>query len=124
MRSFITNTFYTTVLSYQNAKDNRKSSNISYITVWHFNNGNISEELELHISDLDDNNTFNLIFDYNISKFNEQDIIELKNRFIYMVKQVLDKPQIMLKDIEIVTPDEKSNILTTLNNTEKILSSR
>ena len=43
-------------------------------------------------------------FDYNISKFNEQDIIELKKRFIYMVKQVLDKPQIMLKDIEIVTP--------------------
>lgn len=114
----ITNNLYTTVLSYQNAKDNRKSSNISYNTVWHFN-GNISEELELHISDLDDNNTFNLIFDYNVSKFNEQDIIELKNRFIYMVKQVLDKPQIMLKDIEIVTPDEKSNILTTLNNTEK-----
>lgn len=114
----ITNNLYTTVLSYQNAKDNRKTSNISYNTVWNFN-GNISEELEIHISDLDDNDTFDFIFDYNISKFNENEIIELKNRLFYIIKQVLDNPQIILKNIETITPDEKNVFLTTLNNTHK-----
>lgn len=114
----ITNNLYTTVLSYQNAKDNRKTSNISYNTVWNFN-GNISEELEIHISDLDDNDTFDFIFDYNISKFNEDEIVELKNRLFYIIKQVLDNPQIILKNIETITPDEKNIFLTTFNNTHK-----
>lgn len=114
----ISNNLYTTVLSYQNAKNNRRSSNIEYNTVWNFN-GNISEELELHISDLDDNNTFNFIFDYNINKFTEDDINNIYNRLFYMLEQIKNDPNISLENIEIITPEEKNVILTEFNNTYK-----
>ena len=114
----ISNNLYTTVLSYQNAKNNRRNSNIQYKTVWNFN-GNIAEELELHISDLDDNNTFNFIFDYNINKFTEDDITNIYNRLFYIFNQIEKNPNISLEDIEIITPEEKTNILSEFNNTYK-----
>ena len=114
----ITNNLYTTVLSYHNAKDNRKTSDISYDTEWHFN-GNISEELEIHISDLDDNNIFNFIYDYRLNKFNEDDIIKLHNRLMYIIEQIFNNNNILAKDIEIITQKEKNDFFTLFNNTHK-----
>lgn len=112
----ISNNLYTTVLSYHNARDNKQNSDIIYNSDWKFN-GNISEELELHISDLDDNNTFNMIYDYNISKFNENEIIELHNRLMHIIEQVFNNTKILIKNIEIITPSEKNAFLTSFNNT-------
>lgn len=102
------------VVSYQNARDNRKTSKLQYDTGWIFNKCT-SSSLDIHITDLDDTGTIKIFYDYQVNKYSEDEIEKIHNRILYILKQILENKQILIKDIEIVTPKEKQNLIE-LNN--------
>ena len=59
----------------------------------------------------------NVFYDYKTSKYDVNDINNIHNRIENMIHQVLSNNEINVSDIEIVSPEEKSQILNDFNNT-------
>ncbi len=109
------NNLFDVNLSYQNARDNNKNIDLKYHTDWIFN-GYISDSLDIHIYDMDNNDILNIFYDYQISKFSKEDISNIHNRILYIIDQILNNPNILIKDIEIITKEEKDVLENTFNN--------
>lgn len=108
---------YDLVLSYQNARDDNKSSTIKYYSKW-IETGRILDSLEIHFYDMDNTGSLDIYYDYQINKFNETDIEDIHSRIIEMTNLVLKQPNILLKDIKIVNKNEENLILNKFNNTK------
>lgn len=108
---------YSVLLSYQitNAKNNE--SNIDYTTEWSFN-GNCSDPINIHLDDINDTGELNISYDYQTAIYTASDINSIHNRILNIIEQVLSLSSIKLKDIDIVTPDEKQKILFNFNKTD------
>lgn len=107
---------YNILLSYQITNAQNNEGNIDYTTEWTFN-GNCADELNIHIYDLNDTDSLNLAYDYKIDLFKDEDILNLHNRILYIINQVLSEEDISLKEIEIVTPEEKQELIYKFNET-------
>ena len=107
---------YNILLSYQNVRSNKQTSDINYESSWVGNNF-ISDDIDIHLYDMNDTGDINIAYDYLISKYSIDDICSLHARFLYIINQVLENNDITLNEIEIVTPDEKKKILYDFNNT-------
>ena len=108
---------YNVVLSYQITKTIEENSNIKYSTDWIFN-GNCADDLQIHLFDLHDKSSITVAYDYKSDKYDSVDISDLHNRILTIINQVISNNDILLKNIEIVTPEEKHKILYEFNNTE------
>lgn len=112
----INQNLYNVLFSYQNAQDNRKDTKLKYSTQWVFNN-NISDNLEMHIHDRDDNGTFNIVYDYQENVFTNNQIDKLNKRYSNIINQLLSGKKHLVKDIEIISKEEKNKILDIYNDT-------
>lgn len=110
------NNLYDTIISYQNARDNARTSDIGYSTNWDFC-GEISSSLDIHIYDMDDSGILKLYYDYQLEKFNETEIKTIHHRILYMIKQILKKESITINEIELLDNQEKQ-ILNDFNSNE------
>ena len=110
----INENLYDFVLSYQNARDNRKSINVDYETEW-FPISNIAESIEAHFYDMDDTDKSNIYYYFQTDKFSENDIDLLHSRIINMAKSALSNPYI--KDMAIVNDDD-IYLIDSFNNTD------
>ena len=108
---------YNVALSYQNMRTNKQSAKTNYESKWVFN-GNISDDMEIHFFDVNDTGIINVAYDYKTSKYTSEDIYAIHSRILHMINQIIENNDILLKEIEIVTPDEKSKILNEFNNTK------
>ncbi len=108
---------YNVALSYQITKTVEDGSTVKYSTDWVFN-GNCSDELQIHLFDLNDQNKLTVAYDYKLDKFDDKDISALHQRLVTIINQVLKNDAIILKDLEIVTPEEEHKILHDFNNTK------
>ena len=106
---------YNILLSYQITKTN--SDGYDYETSWSFN-GNCPDDMQIHILDLNDYGSMNIYYDYKISKYDEDDILNMHNRIMYIIEQVLKKKNIKLSDISVITRSERRKISTKFNNTK------
>ena len=107
---------YNTVLSYQITKT-VEESNIKYSTDWIFN-GNSADDMQIHLFDLNDESAMTVAYDYKTDKYDKQDIQNLHNRILTIINQIISNNDILLKDIEIVTPEERNKLLYDFNNTK------
>lgn len=108
---------YKVLISYQNVRSNKQSADISYDSRW-IGNNNISDDIGIHLYDMNDTGDISVAYDYLLSKYTIDDICSIHARFLHIINQILENNEIKLKDIEIVTPDEKNKILYTFNNTK------
>ena len=108
---------YNVILSYQITKTIEENSNIKYYTDWVFN-GNSADELQIHLFDLHDETSITVAYDYKDDKYDSQDIADLHNRILTIINQIVENNEILLKNIEIVTPEEKHKILYEFNSTK------
>jgi len=108
---------YSILLSYQITKTN--TENCNYETRWAFNN-NCSDDLQIHILDLNDYGTVDILYDYRQQKFTSSEINNIHNRILYIIQQILNNNNIKISEIDIITPEEKFNVLNNFNNTKKI----
>ena len=105
---------YNILLSYQITNAQTKEAGIKYKTEWTFN-GYCAENIDIQIYDLNDTGTLNISYDYKTSIYDEKDIEKLHSRILNIISQVIEKQDIEIKDIEIVTPEEKQEILKKAN---------
>lgn len=107
---------YNILISYQVTKANTEDG-LTYNTRWAFN-GNTADDIDIHLSDLNVSGELSVAYDYKIAKYDDADIEDIHNRIMHIVWQILEKEDIYLKDIEIVTSKEKYDILYKFNDTE------
>lgn len=107
---------YHSSVSYQNARMNHSQDNISYSTEWFFN-GFSSVPLVLHIYNMDDTDSFSFIYDYQNCFFDVSQIKDIHNRILHIFEQVVENKDILIKDIQLVTNEEKDLILNQFNDT-------
>lgn len=108
---------YNVVLSYQITKTFDEESGVNYSAHW-LTNGCCADDLQIHLLDLNNEGNLHVAYDYKTDKYTEQDIAALHDRILTIVDQVMSNTDIILKNIEIVTPEEKHKILYDFNNTK------
>ena len=111
------NALFDTIISYQNARNNSNSSEIPYSTNWPFH-GYISNNLDIHIYDMDDTGILRIFYDYRTDLFTEEEITDIHSRILHIIDQVMNAPDMSLKHLEIVTKKEKQDLLYNFNNTK------
>lgn len=108
---------YSVAFSYQNAKiDNSATMNCN--TSWSFN-GYCADDLQIHISDMQNTGTFVVNYDYKVNSLSEEEVINIHNRLLYIINQIIKNEKQKIKDIEIITLEEKNVILNKFNNTDE-----
>ena len=108
---------YNILLSYQITNAQMSGGDIKYKTEWTFN-GCSANDLDIQIYDINDTGNFNIAYDYKKSIYTKKDIENLHNRILYIIKQIIEQSNINMRDIEIITPEEKGKILNEFNNTD------
>ena len=76
-----------------------------------------SDDIDIHIFDLNGTNELNIAYDYKVEKYTVQDIKNMHMRVLHIIEQVLKNENCLEKDIEIVTKEEKDKILNEFNDT-------
>lgn len=107
---------YDILISYQNSKTNNTSSDVPYLVSWTFNN-NVADSMQIHLFDMNDEGKLNVAYDYRVNKYSPDDINNIHNRILHIIAQILETPEILLNNIDVVTPKEKDLILNKFNNT-------
>ena len=105
---------YDILISYQITKAFKQEYG-NYKTDWIFNN-HCSNDFNIHITDINDTGNLNISYDYLIDRYNDKYVEKVHNRILYMINQVLENTEISLKEIEIVTREEKDKLLNVFNN--------
>ncbi len=108
---------YNILLSYQITNAQMSGGDVVYETEWNFN-GYCADNMDIQIFDLNDTGSLNIAYDYKTSIYESSDIENIHKRIINIIKQVISKENIILKDIDIVTKEEKKKLITDFNKTE------
>ena len=106
---------YNILISYQNIRSTAQSSETPYSIQWIPNNYT-SDSIDIHIYDMNDTGNINIAYDYQTIKYSEQDIENIHFRILNIINQILENTSITINDIEIITPDEKQQLLFDFNN--------
>ncbi len=114
---------YNIAVSYQNARTNHNENTVNYDCKWFFS-GYSAIPLLFHIYDLDNTSCFSFIYDYQNKIFDSSQIKDMHHRILYICEQVIDNPNILIKNIELATEEEKYMILNEFNNTSRPYSSK
>ncbi len=109
---------YDMVFSYQNAVSKPTTNNLSYTSKWYFN-GNITETMNIHVSDLNLSGEFYIYYDYKISQLSDKDIIRMHERILNIIDQILENNDNKLEEISILSNNDIKE-LKELNNTGNI----
>lgn len=105
---------YDTAISYQITKTVDKSIDLPYSVHW-IEANKISNGFNIHIHDNNDSGNLIISYDYLIDKYSSSDITSIHDRVLHIINQLFENNKILMKDIEIVTPEEKNKILTKFN---------
>ncbi len=107
---------YNIMISYQNTKTEKDASDIKYDVRWTHSDFT-SDELDIHLFDMNNYGTLNIAYDYQTAKYSLDDITNIHNRILYIIKQVLEaSSSLALNKINLVTPEEKYTILHKYNH--------
>ena len=109
-------TLYKIMLSYQITNTSLDNSFLPHTTDWFFNNI-ISNDMEIHLLDLNDLGELTVSYDYRTEKYYEKDIKFLHNRLLYIIEQIIQIDKINIENINIIPPEEKKLLLRDFNNT-------
>ena len=114
---------YDTAVSYQNARTIHTECNVNYDCEWFFS-GYSAIALLFHIYDLDNTDCFSFIYDYQNKVYEPSQIKDMHNRLLHICAQVIQNPNILIKDIELATQEEKHIILNNFNQTKVYYDSK
>ena len=108
---------YNIFLSYQITNAHQSGEDMDYTIEWVYN-GCCAENIDIQIFDINDTGTLNISYDYKTNIYEESDIENLHQRILNLINQIIEKEDIEIKDIEIVTPQEKQQLVEKFNTTE------
>lgn len=108
---------YKIMFSYQVTKMNEDQDVVPHESNWFFN-GTSADDVAIHIFDLNDENKLNIAYDYQTEKYTATDMRQIHARILAMISQVLESTNLLVSNIEIVTPDEKKQLINDFNKTQ------
>ena len=108
---------YNILLSYQITNTQMSGGSVKYKTEWTFN-GCCADDIDIQIYDINDTGLLNISYDYKISLYDEKDIEAIHSRILYIIEQITSIENIKIKDIEIITPEEKEKLVYEFNKTK------
>ena len=108
---------YNIFLSYQVTNAHQSGEDMNYTIEWVYN-GCCAEHIDIQIFDINDTGDLSISYDYKTSIYEEIDIQNLHYRILNIINQVIEKENINIRDIEIVTPAERRKIVEDFNKTE------
>lgn len=108
---------YDIALSYQITKAHNKEALLPYEVKW-YPTSSISSSLNIHLHDNNDEESLNISYDYKIDKYDEKDIDDMHSHIIHLISQVLENEDMLQKDLELVTKEEKDILLNKFNDTK------
>lgn len=106
---------YNILISYQNIRSTAKNSETPFDIQW-ISNNYTSDSIDIHIYDMNDTGNINIAYDYQIIKYSKEDIVGIHTRILNIINQILSNNDINIDDFEIVTPEERQQILVDFNN--------
>jgi len=112
----LSDNMYKLMLSYQNARANVAVEG-KYELRWRFS-GHIQDELEIHISDLNDTGRLEVHFDYLTSLFEPIEIEYLTNRILALIEDGI-RNNSKIETIKIMSDEERNKILNEFNDTAR-----
>jgi amino acid adenylation domain-containing protein/thioester reductase-like protein len=107
------------VFSYQNAKIN--FDKMRHHSEWFFN-GNEINSLSIHASDREKENNLTIDYDYIVDLFSEEEINQIHQHLITLLKSILSNPYAKIAELEVLSPEEKDLLITGFNETAKSYS--
>jgi amino acid adenylation domain-containing protein/thioester reductase-like protein len=102
------------VLSYQNARIYSSGEDIS--VSW-YPSGHSEVPLCVHIEDLSNTGNYRLHFDYQTAVLSDSEVTKLCDRLLHIIRQMMDKSTLKVKDIQIMSPDEYRKVIHDFNDT-------
>lgn len=116
-RNDLKTNLYSVMVSYQNARfDRDEEEKAKYTTDWVVS-GRIQNELEIHITDMDETGTLQVHFDYLEELFEENEIKLIVDRIFTIIQDGIVKNS-TIEEISIMSDSEKRKILDDFNNTK------
>lgn len=106
---------YNIMISYQNTKINRESAKVNYEIYWTHADATC-DELDIHLFDNNNDGVINIAYDYQLDLYTTEDIKKIHERILNVIAQILNNKDILVDDIEVVTPDEKNYLLYEYNS--------
>ena len=106
---------YDIMLSYQVTGATDNTIDVPYIAKW-YGTDYISNTLNVHFHDNDGTGSLIVSYDYKVSKISSQEIDKMHKRIIDMFKQVISNDAVLIHNIDIITNDEKNELLNVYNN--------
>ncbi len=113
----ISKNLYDVCLSYQNARNHRASCSVPYSCRWLFNHC-VVNNLDIHLYDIDDTGMISIYYDFKKDLFTLKEIDLLHERLMEMLQQIMENPELTIKDLQIISSKEKNYILHTYNPTK------
>lgn len=107
---------YRVMLSYQNARTVFEDKD-KYEITWDFS-GAIQDELEIHISDLNNDGSLNIFYDYLVDVFDPIEIEYLAKRIEEIIRDGIENNK-TVETINIMPEEEKNKILYEFNDTAR-----
>ena len=108
---------YNILISYQNIRSTAHTSEIPYNIKW-IPNKYITDDIDIHIYDLNDTGALNIAYDYQIEKYSEEEMNNIHSRMLNIIYQILENNNITINELEIVDNTEKNKLLNEFNNTQ------
>lgn len=108
---------YNIMISYQNTKTNRNSSDINYDVRW-IHSDFTSDELDVHLFDMNDTGELNISYDYQTERYSDEDIHDIHQRILFIINQILSNNDISISSLELVLPEEKTYMLKAYNTSK------
>lgn len=109
---------YDILFSYQNAAVDKLELSFEFETKWIFS-GRQADALDISIYDIDNTGEKQIGYDYLVSLFTKKEILQMHNRIFHILDQMINSLEIAIKNIEIVTDEEKKILVDDFNNTRK-----
>ncbi len=100
---------YNFLISYQNIRSDKQTNTINYEAKW-FSNGNVSDSINIHLYDMNDFGSLNVAYEYQVEKYSSSDISSMHSRILEIINQIIGNYDILLKDIEILSLDDRKNL--------------
>lgn len=105
---------YNIVLSYQNVRADMINEEI-YSTTWPFTEC-LNDELQIHITDMDDTGILSIKYDYLSDLFKEKEIKFIHSRMIAIIENAINDINIDIDEIDIMNNEEKDYLLNKIND--------
>ncbi len=109
-------TLFDVMLSFQVTKPHDKKIDMPYDVEW-LGTSTISDGISIHLHYANDEDGLEVAYDYQIQKYDQEDIENIHKRILHIINQVLENENILEQNIGIITEEEKNKILYEFNNT-------